>query len=167
MVELIFYFQINPNEVSVSDPKGPENTYILYIYILLYTYIHTYYIYIYIIIYIHTYYTYTYIHIIYIHILLYTYIHIIYIYILLYTYIHIIYISLYMSQSKTKPIKWHMCPANTQISLGISPVWSDFLLSTWRKFGSLATHWAHSEDSDQTGWIPRLIWVFAGLPSIL
>ena len=27
---------------------------------------------------------------------------------------------------------------------------------------SLATHWAHSEDSDQTGRIPRLIWVFAG-----
>ena len=24
------------------------------------------------------------------------------------------------------------------------------------------THWAHCEDSDQTGWIPRLICVFAG-----
>ena len=28
--------------------------------------------------------------------------------------------------------------------------------------GSIATHWVHSEDSDQTGWMPRLIWVFAG-----
>ena len=35
-------------------------------------------------------------------------------------------------------------------------------LSTWRNLGSLATHWAHSEDSDQTGWMPMLIWVFAG-----
>ena len=32
----------------------------------------------------------------------------------------------------------------------------------WRNLGSLATHWAHSEDSDQTGRMPRLIWVFAG-----
>ena len=35
-------------------------------------------------------------------------------------------------------------------------------LSAWRKLESLATHWAHSEDSDQTGRMPRLIWVFAG-----
>ena len=35
-------------------------------------------------------------------------------------------------------------------------------LSAWRKFGSLATHWANREDSDQTGRMPRLIWVFAG-----
>ena len=40
-------------------------------------------------------------------------------------------------------------------------------LSAWRKPGSLATHWAHSEDSDQTGWLPRLIWVFAGCTVIL
>ena len=37
-------------------------------------------------------------------------------------------------------------PAKTQISLGIRPVWSESSLSTWRKLGSLATHWAHSED---------------------
>ena len=42
-------------------------------------------------------------------------------------------------------------PAKTQISLGIRPVWSEFSLSAWRKLGSLATHWAHGEDSDQTG----------------
>ena len=53
-------------------------------------------------------------------------------------------------------------PAKTQISLGIRPVWSESWLSAWRKPGSLATHWAHSEDSDQTGRMPRLIWVFAG-----
>ena len=35
-------------------------------------------------------------------------------------------------------------------------------LSAWRKLGSLATHWAHREDSDQIGRMPRLIWVSAG-----
>ena len=67
-------------------------------------------------------------------------------------------------------------PAKTQISQGIRPVWSAFSLSAWRKLGLfclpfwvlsypwLATHWAHSEDYDQTVRIPRLIWVFAGHP---
>ena len=49
----------------------------------------------------------------------------------------------------------------------IYPVWSESSLSAWRKLGFLATHWAHSEDSDQTGWMPRLIWVFAGHTAIL
>ena len=35
-------------------------------------------------------------------------------------------------------------------------------VSAWRKLGSLATYWAYSKDSDQTGQMPRLIWVFAG-----
>ena len=60
-----------------------------------------------------------------------------------------------------------MSPAKTQISLGIRPVWSESLLSAWRNLGSLATHWAYSVDSDQTGQIPRLIWVFAGHTVIL
>ena len=55
-----------------------------------------------------------------------------------------------------------MRPARSQITLGIRPVWSESSLSAWRKLGSLATHWAHSEVSDQTGRMPRLIWVFAG-----
>ena len=49
----------------------------------------------------------------------------------------------------------------------IRPVWSESSLSAWRKLGSLATYWAHSEDSDQTGRMPRLIWVFAGRTVIL
>ena len=60
-----------------------------------------------------------------------------------------------------------MHPAKTQISLGIHPVWSESLLSAWRKFGSLPIHLAHSEDSDLTGRMPRLIWVFAGRKVIL
>ena len=35
-------------------------------------------------------------------------------------------------------------------------------LSAWRSLGSLAILGVHSEDSDQTGRMPRLIWVFAG-----
>ena len=40
-------------------------------------------------------------------------------------------------------------------------------LSAWRKLRSLVTHWVHSEDSDQTGRMPRLIWVFAGRTVVL
>ena len=60
-----------------------------------------------------------------------------------------------------KTNKMAVRPAKTQISLGIHPVWSESSLSTWRTLGSLATHWEHSEDSDQTGQNPRLFWVFA------
>ena len=67
-----------------------------------------------------------------------------------------------MSRIVTKPTKWHVRPAKTQISLGIHPVWSESSLFVWRKLESLATHLAHSKDSDQTGRMPRLIWVFAG-----
>ena len=67
----------------------------------------------------------------------------------------------HMSHDMTKPTKWHVRPAKTQINLDIRPVWSESSLSAWRNLGSLATHWAHSEDSDQTGRMPRLIWVFA------
>ena len=58
-------------------------------------------------------------------------------------------------------------PAKTQISLGKRPIWSESSLSAWRKLGSLAIRWAHSEDSDQTGRMPRLIWVFAGRKATL
>ena len=58
-------------------------------------------------------------------------------------------------------------PAKTQISLGIRPVWSESSLSAWRNLGFLATHWGHSKSSDQTGRMPRLIWVFAGRTLIL
>ena len=53
-------------------------------------------------------------------------------------------------------------PGKTQISLGICPVWSESSLSAWRSLGSLANNWVHSEEADQTGRMPRLIWVFAG-----
>ena len=58
-------------------------------------------------------------------------------------------------------------PAKTQISLGIRPVWSE---------SSLCAQWVakdptflrvDSEASDQTGRMPRLIWVFARRTLIL
>ena len=67
----------------------------------------------------------------------------------------------------TKQTKWSVRPAKTQISLGIRPVWSESSPSAWRKLVSLATYWAHSEDSDQSRRLPRLIWVFAGRTLIL
>ena len=51
-----------------------------------------------------------------------------------------------LSHLTTKPTKWHVCPAKTQISLGIHPVRAKSSLSAWWKLGSLATHWAHRED---------------------
>ena len=72
-----------------------------------------------------------------------------------------------LSRLMTKPTKWHVRPAKTQISMGIRPVWSESSLSAWRTIGCSATHWEHSEDSDQTGKMPRLIWVFAGRTSRL
>ena len=58
-------------------------------------------------------------------------------------------------------------PVKTPISLGIRPVWLESSLSAGRKVGSLATRWTHCEGSDQTGRIPRLIWVFAGRTTTL
>ena len=52
------------------------------------------------------------------------------------------------TQGKTNNVA--VRPAKTRIILGIRPVWSESSLSAWRKLGSLASHWAHSEVSDQT-----------------
>ena len=66
-----------------------------------------------------------------------------------------------MSRLMTKPTKWHVRPAKTQISLGIRPVRSVFAVRM-KKHWALNYLWAHSEDSDQIRRMPRLIWVFAG-----
>ena len=70
-----------------------------------------------------------------------------------------------MSCLVTKPTMWLW--AKTQISLGIRPVWSESSLCTqWVAKDPSFLH-ADSEDSDQTGRMPRLIWVFAGHTLIL
>ena len=61
-----------------------------------------------------------------------------------------------------KTNKMSVRPAKTQISLGIRPVWSQSsLCAQWEAKDPSFLH-ADSEDSDQTGRMPRLIWVFAG-----
>ena len=67
-----------------------------------------------------------------------------------------------VSRLVTKPTKWHVRPAKTQISLGIRPVWSESSLCAQWVAKDPSFLYADSEDSDQTGRIPRLIWVFAG-----
>ena len=55
-----------------------------------------------------------------------------------------------------KPTKWHVRPAKTQISLGIRPGWSESsLCAQWVAKDPRFFH-ADSEDSDQTGRMPRL-----------
>ena len=77
------------------------------------------------------------------------------------------YTASYKALNSNEPLhdktnKMTLRPAKTQINLGIRPVWSE---------SSLCTQWlakepsfldAESEDSDQTGRMPRLIWVFTG-----
>ena len=59
----------------------------------------------------------------------------------------------------TKPTKWHVHPMKNQISLGIQPAWSESsLCAQWVAKNPSFLH-ADSEDSDQTGQMPRLIWV--------
>ena len=75
--------------------------------------------------------------------------------------------SIEMSRLMTKQTKWHARPAKAQMSLGIRPVWSESSLCTqWVAKDPSFLH-ADSEDSDQTGRMPRLIWVFAGRTTTL
>ena len=58
---------------------------------------------------------------------------------------NISYIYCHLSRNKTKPTKWPVCPAKTQIRLGIRTVWSEPSLSAGRTLVFLAIHWMHSE----------------------
>ena len=67
------------------------------------------------------------------------------------------------AHDKTKKIT--CAPAKTQISLGIHPVWSQSLLCTqWAAKDPRLLH-ADGKDSDQTGQMTRLIWIFTGRTS--
>ena len=59
-----------------------------------------------------------------------------------------------------KTNKMSVGPAKTQISLGIRPGWSESsLCAKWVAKDPSFLH-ADSKDTDQTGQMPRLIWVF-------
>ena len=76
----------------------------------------------------------------------------------------ITFILLYLSRLTTKPTKWHVRPAKTQISLGICPVWSESSLSTWGKLKSLAiirvhlslwSDWVDAQADLSLHWVQR------------
>ena len=62
----------------------------------------------------------------------------------------------------TKPKQMTVRPEKTQISLGIRPVWSESSLCAQWVVKDPSFLYADSEDPDQTGRMPRRIWVFAG-----
>ena len=73
-----------------------------------------------------------------------------------------------------KTSKMACAPSEDSYQPGLSTQSDQSSLSTGRKPGSLPTHGAHSEDSDQTGRnsdqtgrMPKLIWAFAGRTVIL
>ena len=67
-----------------------------------------------------------------------------------------------MSHSMTKPTKWPVRPAKTQISLDIRPVWSESLLcALWIAKDPVPLQ-AETLISLQSGRMPRLTWVFPG-----
>ena len=68
---------------------------------------------------------------------------------------------------RDKTNKVSVRPAKTRISLGMRPVWSEpSLCAKWVAKDPSCLH-ADSEDSDQTGRMPRLIWAFAGRTATL
>ena len=67
-----------------------------------------------------------------------------------------------MSQSKTKPTIRLVWPAKTQISLLICPVWSESLLITYAFYSLQSIQRGIKENPCHTGWMCRLICVFAG-----
>ena len=74
---------------------------------------------------------------------------------------------LYLNRLMTKSTKW-LCTKRRLRSAWASAQSDQRLRCPHENnLGSLATHLAHSKDSDQTGRMPRLIWVFAGRTVIL
>ena len=68
----------------------------------------------------------------------------------------------YFSRSVRKHTFWQVRPKKTQISLRIRAVLSKASFCAWKNFAPLAIQNEHSEDSDQTARMRRLIWIFVG-----
>ena len=67
----------------------------------------------------------------------------------------------HLIRGMTKSTKW-LCAQRKLRSAQASAQSDQSSLFAWRKIGSLPTQQVHSEDSDQNGRMPRLIWVFSG-----
>ena len=61
-----------------------------------------------------------------------------------------------------KSNKMNCAPSEDSDQPGHPPSLTESSLSAWSKPGSLAPHWAHKEDSDQTVRMHKLNWVFTG-----
>ena len=61
-----------------------------------------------------------------------------------------------MSHLLTKPTKWHVHPAKTQISLGIHPVWSESLLCT--QWVAKDSSFLHADSEDWSDWADASSW---------
>ena len=69
----------------------------------------------------------------------------------------------WVSCCKTNPTKWPVHRVNTQISLGIRPIWSQSSLSAWRNFGPysyplstqrrLWSDWMHAQSDLSLRWV--------------
>ena len=57
----------------------------------------------------------------------------------------------YMSHSMSKPTKWPVRPAKTQISLGVCPVWSEFLLCA--QWVAKDPRFLHADNEDWSDWV--------------
>ena len=66
-----------------------------------------------------------------------------------------------MSQCMTKPTKWHVRQAKIHISLGTCQSDQSLLCTQWVAKNPSFLH-IDREDSDWTGQMPRMIWVFSG-----
>ena len=63
----------------------------------------------------------------------------------------LVHVSHDVSRLATKPTKWSVRPAKTQISLGIRPVWSESLMCAQLVAKDPSFLYADSEYSDQAG----------------
>ena len=66
-----------------------------------------------------------------------------------------------VSCSTTKPTKWREPSKDSDQPWHLPSLMRVFAVCL-TKPRYFATQWAHSEDLDQSGWMPRLIWIFAG-----
>ena len=60
-----------------------------------------------------------------------------------------------------KTNKMTSAPIEDSVQHGHSPSLIRVFTVRMKYIGPLTTYWAHSKDPDQTGRMPRLIWVFA------
>ena len=72
-----------------------------------------------------------------------------------------------MSQRTTKPTIRHVRLAKTQISLRIRAVWSESSLMACAFYSPLAIQRGVNENPWHTGWMYRLIGIFAGRTSLI